>query len=42
MEHLNTIVLAIVVVGSGWFVGRMMVGFVDFVSEYIKRQDRDE
>ena len=42
MVSYSTIAIAIVVVASGWFAGRMMYNFADFIVEAIKKQDRDE
>ena len=42
MGYISTALLAIAVVGAGWFVGRMMHNFADFIVEAIKKQDRDD
>ena len=41
MVSYSTIGIGIAVVAAGWMVGKMMVGFADFVVESIKNQDRD-
>ena len=38
---MKTIVIASVVVTLGWFTGRMIHAFVDFVVEFTKKQDRE-
>ena len=41
MEHLNAIVLAVVVVSAGWITGKMIHGFIDFAIDFIKKQERN-
>ena len=41
MGFLESLMYATLFVGSGWFVGRMIHGFVEFATEYIKKEDRD-
>jgi hypothetical protein len=42
MGYLSTTLLAIAVIGTGWFVGRMMHNFTSFIIDVVKRQDRDD
>ena len=39
---MQALVFATVAVVGGFLVGRMIVGFVDFVTEYLRKQDRDK
>ena len=41
MEHLNAITLAIVVVSAGWITGKLIHGFVDFATDFLKKQERN-
>jgi len=41
MGFLESLMYATLFVGSGWFVGRMIHGFVEFIIESIKKEDRD-
>ncbi len=41
MISLNTLLIASAVVALGWFTGRMIHTFVDFVVEFTKKQDRE-
>ena len=41
MGFLESLMYATLFVGSGWFVGRMIHGFVEFIIESIKKQDGD-
>ena len=41
MISLKTLLIASVVVTLGWFTGRMMHNFVDFVMEAIEKHNRE-
>jgi hypothetical protein len=41
MGYFDTLLIATVVVTLGWFTGRMITSFVDFVIEFNRKQDRE-
>jgi len=41
MGYFDTLLIATVVIASGFFVGRMMHSFVDFVMEAIEKHNRE-
>ena len=41
MISLKTLLIASVVVTLGWFTGRMITSFVDFVIEFNRKRDRE-
>ena len=41
MISIETILIASVVVTLGWFAGKTITTFVDFVVEYNRKQDRE-
>tara|TARA_B100000131_G_scaffold316994_1_gene358152 strand:+ start:1382 stop:1519 length:138 start_codon:yes stop_codon:yes gene_type:complete len=41
MISIETIVIASVVVTLGWFTGKMITSFVDFVIEFNRKRDRE-
>ena len=41
MISIETLVIASVVVTLGWFTGKMITSFVDFVVEYNRKHDRE-
>jgi hypothetical protein len=41
MISIETLGIAMIVVTLGWFTGKMIHGFVDFVIEFSKKYDRE-
>jgi len=41
MISIETLLIASVVITLGWFTGKMIHTFVDFVLEFTKKQDRE-
>tara|TARA_Y100000592_G_C5314166_1_gene241653 strand:- start:50 stop:184 length:135 start_codon:yes stop_codon:yes gene_type:complete len=41
MGFLESLMYATLFIGAGWYFGILVHGFVEFVTEYIKKHDRD-